>query len=135
MSCDLVDCSRCGKLLPAKDGAEECVFCALKPIRPRGRICCHVDCTDWFTTNAKMHFQMEGDLMLSSDTGVPVEVSDEDVVEAVAVLYKTIFYLIGPLCSLHLNQSVNLMVSLHSERLIVSIANNRIERAMQEEWV
>ena len=134
MRCKLVECSVCGNLSPARHDQDDCVFCALAPVRPNSFRCSHPGCNNRYETNTKMHLELDGNSIIDPNSGLPIEVVDDDVLKAVSMLYKATFYLVGPMCAEHMNEHVSPMIGEHSPNLIIRFANIRIQALLQEDW-
>ena len=134
MRCQLVEWSNCGNLAPAREDLTQCVFCSLEPVRPNSFRCSHPGCNNRYNTNTKMHLELDGDSIIDPESGLPIQVVDDDVLKAVSMLYKSTFYLVGPMCAEHMNQQVSPMIGEHSPKLIIRFANLRIQNNLQEDW-
>tara|TARA_Y100001937_G_C7123348_1_gene333714 strand:+ start:8 stop:562 length:555 start_codon:yes stop_codon:yes gene_type:complete len=118
-------------------GQDSCVICSSRPKRPRSRKCLMAGCQNDYLIDSSIHIEISNNegILINKESGVPVKIKSDDIVEATSRVFQAFYYIVGPLCEHCMNDLIGGFMVSEIEGLIVRIAVKRIQSKFLEDLI
>ena len=130
-------CSDCELDHVHANAEDSCVVCSSRPKRPRGRKCLMAGCQNDYLIDSSIHIEVSNNegILINEESGSPVKIQSEDIVEATSRVFQAFYYIVGPLCEQCMNDLIGGFMVEQMEGLIVKIAVKRIQSKFLEDLI